>query len=212
MESILKPADFYTKEFACGENTITRGYLENLPCSFCTQEVTDEQMQRIVDEAEAESLSRITHDMDEDYIEDIRFQQLESALVRHNVPYYEDIVTAYHGTPNPNVQFSTDGNRVIYFTDGRNIAGAFARAEGRGGLLRGESPTLIQARIVIRNPLIIHTDEEWMQVADSTTIDKQALIAQGYNSIVCSNETGVFYYVVFDKSDCQIIQKETIKP
>lgn len=210
------PTDFYEKEFKRGNSTISRRELESMPIPFYTAEVTDEQMQTIIDETDAETRSRWriskhrSIDFDNEEIDNAWWEELEHAVIRQRVPYYEDVVPAYHGTPNPQVQFSTDGNRVIYFTDDRAVAEDFARAEGRGGLLAGEVPTLIHARIILRNPYIIKTEEEWMNIADDTVIHKQELIIQGYDSILYRNEMEVTYYAIFDLNDCKIIQRETI--
>lgn len=83
--------EFYSKIFSCGKSYTTRGYLESLPCPFYTKDVTDEQMQKIIDEAESEAEARIAEDMTEGYAGDIRFRQLENTLIRYGVPYYEDI-------------------------------------------------------------------------------------------------------------------------
>lgn len=210
------PTDFYEKEFKCRNSTISRGKLEGLPCPFYTAELTDEQMQTIIDETDAETRSRWRIspvqfiDFDNEEYDDAWWEELEKAVLRQNVPYYEDIVPAYHGTPNPNVQFLTNENRVIYFTDDRSIAEHFARAEDRGGLLAGEIPMLIHARIILRHPYVINTEEEWMEIADDTVIHKKGLIAQGYDSILHRNEAGVAYYAIFDANNCKIIQRENI--
>ena len=210
------PTDFYEKEFKCGNSSISRGNLEGLPCPFYTAELSDEQMQTVIDETDAETRSRWrippgqAIDFNNEEYDDVWWEELEKAVLRQNVPYYEDIVPVYHGTPNPDVQFLTDENRVIYFTDNRTIAEHFARAEDRGGLLTGEVPTLIHARIILRHPYVINTEEEWMEIADDTVIRKKELIAQGYDSILHRNEVGVAYYAIFDVNNCKIIQRENI--
>lgn len=207
---------FYQQEFICGNSVLTRWYLEGLPCPFCTEGTTDSQMQTIIDQTDAETRALLgippgqPIDFSNDEQDDLWFSVLEDTVLRQRIPYYEDIFTAYHGTPNPEVKFSTEGGRVIYFTSDRDVAEGFAHAEGRGGLLPGEAPTIVHVKLVLRNSLVLATEEDWMRMADSTAIDKQQLIAQGYDSILCRNEKDVAYFVVFDSSDCQILKKEPI--
>ncbi|BFK46590.1 hypothetical protein I180019D1_20000 [Alistipes sp. i18-0019-D1] len=211
------PQEFYQKEFVCGNSSITRGELEELPCPFFTAEVTDEQMQAIIDETDAETklcwrlpTNRPINFGNNRYSE-TWWKELECAANRHHVPYYEDISLAYHGTPDPNVEFSTDGRRVIYFTDDHAKAEQFARAEGRGGLFPGETATVIHTRITLRNPYVVQTEQKWLQMADDTVIDKAELSAKGYDGILYCDENNVNTYVVFNSSDCKIIQKETLQ-
>ena len=138
--------DFYTREFRCGNSYVSRKELEGFPCPFCTKDTTDAQMQRIVEEADAaiRACWRIPADQPIDFKndeqDDTRWTELENAAVRQRIPYYGDIIEpVYHGSPDPGLQFSTDGGRVVYFTDRRTVAEEFARAEGRGGLRPGEA-------------------------------------------------------------------------
>lgn len=89
--------EFYDKEFTCGQSCITRGELESLPCPFCTDNVTDEQMQTIIDQTDGETRSRMRInsdqplDLDDDKTSEVWWEQLEAAVNRQNIPYYEDI-------------------------------------------------------------------------------------------------------------------------
>ena len=207
--------DFYTREFRCGNSYISRQELEGFSCPFCTKDTTDAQMQHIVDEADAATRAswRIPVgqpiDFQNDDQDDTWWSELEKAAVGQGIPYYEDIIEpVYHGTPDSSVRFSTAGDRVIYFTDSRIVAEEFARAEGRGGLHPGEKPTLIRARITLRTPYVVRSEEEWMKKADNMVIDKQKWIDQGYDGLCYRNEAGVAYYAVFHSSDCEILDRE----
>ena len=120
------------------------------------------------------------------------------------------VFTAYHGTPSPHVNLTTAGERVVYFTDDREIAANFAFAIDRGGLLSGETPTLIHARIVLDNPRVL-CDNEWEAVADDTNIDKAELIAQGYDGIVCMDVLEPTYIVAFHEHQFEILKREPLK-
>lgn len=88
---------FYHKEYKCGEQSITRGELESLPCPFYTADVTDKQMQAIVDDATLEtrdrfSLSNVSEiDMENDRQSEVWWAELEKAVCARNIPYYEDL-------------------------------------------------------------------------------------------------------------------------
>lgn len=83
---------FYNKVF--GTVQLTRRELEELPCPFCTKDISDEVMQQIVSEAE-EEIKKWDYDDDNEELEfkyeDIRLREIEEATVRHKVPYYEDL-------------------------------------------------------------------------------------------------------------------------
>lgn len=209
--------DFYTRKFRCDSSYVNRQELEGFPCPFCTKDTTDAQMQRIVDEADAaiRACWRISADQPIDFKDDGQddtwWQELENAAVRQGILYYDDIIEpVYHGTPDPSVQFSTDGNRVIYFTDSRTVAEEFARAEGRGGLRPGEAATLLHARITLRHLYVVRSEEEWLSGADDANIDMQKWVAQGYDGICYRNEHGVTYYAVFDAGTCEIMKREIL--
>lgn len=116
---------------------------------------------------------------------------------------------AYHGTPNSNVRLITAGDRVAYFTDNRNVASEFAFCVGRGGLLSGESATLLHAKIILQRPLVL-CDNEWEDIADATNIDKQKLLSQGYDGIVCMNVLEPTYIVAFHEHQFEIIKREKL--
>lgn len=92
--------DYYTKEFVCGQSSITRGELESFPCPFCTDDATDDMMQRIIDETEAETKCRMRKihreecSSDDEYKEirdSIWWKELEGLVVAAGIPYYEDL-------------------------------------------------------------------------------------------------------------------------
>ena len=209
--------DFYTRKFRCGNSYVSRQELEGFSCPFCTKETTDAQMQRIVEEADAATRAcwRIPADQPIDFKNDEQddtwWTELENAAVRQGIPYYEDIIEpVYHGTPDPGVRFTTDDERVIYFTDSRTVAEEFARAEGRGGLRPGEAAMLIHARITLRHLHVIRFEEEWLSGADDANIDKRKWMAEGYDGICYRNEHDVTYYAVFNVGDCEIIRREIL--
>ena len=209
--------DFYTRKFCCGNSYVSREKLEGFPCLFCMKGTTDAQMQRIVEEADAATRAcwRIPADQPIDFKNDEQddtwWTELENAAVRQGIPYYDDIIgPVYHGSPDPGVQFSTEGGRVVYFTDSRTVAEEFAHAEGRGGLWPGEAATLIHARITLRHLHVIRSEEEWLSGADDANIDKQKWMAEGYDGIRYRNEHGVTYYAVFDAGNCEILKRESL--
>lgn len=97
------PQEFYQKEFVCGNSSITPGELEGLPCPFCPAAVTDAQMQAIVKETDAETKLRWRLptdgpiDFDNDRYNETWWDELEKAVLKHRVPYYDDIIEAYRG-------------------------------------------------------------------------------------------------------------------
>lgn len=96
MEQIISQ-EFYTKEFNCGNSVISRQELESLPCPFCTAEVTDKQMQAIIDDTDFETKCAYKIPLDQpidfsnDRYSERWWSELESAVLRQNVPYYEDL-------------------------------------------------------------------------------------------------------------------------
>lgn len=90
-----KDADFYDKVFSYGTSELSRQELEELPVPFCTENVTDQQMERIVFETETETRSRLRLndgekiDFENDKHREIWWEELEQAVRRQNIPYYE---------------------------------------------------------------------------------------------------------------------------
>lgn len=87
-------APFYNKVFAFGKTQLTRRELEDLPCPFCTKDVSDEVMLKIVSEADTEINTWDYDDNNEELefkYEDIRIREIGEAAVRCKVPYYEDL-------------------------------------------------------------------------------------------------------------------------
>ncbi|CDN31890.1 hypothetical protein BN938_1810 [Mucinivorans hirudinis] len=89
--------EYYDKEFTCTESSITRGELESLPCPFCTDGVSDETMQNIINLTD-NATKQIVRERnlegininDETYYE-IWWAELESAVIHFKIPYYEDL-------------------------------------------------------------------------------------------------------------------------
>ena len=96
-EPELPPKDdaFYDKVFTCGQSELSRRELESLPEPFDTYHVTDEEMEQIVYETEMETRDRLRLgkrkpiDFDNDRHSEIWWEEMEKAVVRHGVPYYE---------------------------------------------------------------------------------------------------------------------------
>lgn len=85
---------FYNKVFSSGTTQLTRRELEEMPCPFCTKEISNEIMQRIVSDADREIKEWYCDDDNDDLefkSEDIRIREIEDAAVLHKVPYYEDL-------------------------------------------------------------------------------------------------------------------------
>lgn len=96
MEQIVSQ-EFYTKEFTCGNSVISRQELESLPCPFYTAEVTDEQMQTIIDNTDLATKYAYKLPLDQpidfnnDRYTERWWSELENAVLQQNVPYYEDM-------------------------------------------------------------------------------------------------------------------------
>lgn len=97
-EPELPPKDdaFYDKVFTCGQSKLSRRDLESLPAPFDTYHVTDEQMEQIVRETEMGTRDRLRLgekepiDFENDRHSAIWWEEMGKAVVRHDVPYYED--------------------------------------------------------------------------------------------------------------------------
>lgn len=87
---------FYDKIFAYGKSELSRRELESMPVPFDTYNVTDEQMEEIVQETEQETRDRLrlgengSIDLENDRHSEIWWEEMEKTVVRHGVPYYED--------------------------------------------------------------------------------------------------------------------------
>lgn len=96
MEQIISQ-EFYTKEFTCGNSVISRQELESLPCPFYMKEVTDDQMQAIIDYTDfaTKRYYKLPLDQPIDFNNNKYSErwwiELESAVLQQNVPYYEDL-------------------------------------------------------------------------------------------------------------------------
>jgi len=89
--------NFYVQEFFSGAISISRGELESLPCPFCTKEVTDEDMQTIIDMTCQQTKIRMglreedTIELSDNKVNEIWWEELEQTVIAFNVPYYEGI-------------------------------------------------------------------------------------------------------------------------
>lgn len=89
--------EFYDRIFKYGQSQLSRGELESLPVPFCTKDVTDEQMENIVMDTELDTRDRLRLnegepiDFENDRHSEVWWEEMEAAVCRHNVPYYEDI-------------------------------------------------------------------------------------------------------------------------
>ena len=83
-----------SKEFVCGLTSISRQLLEELPCPFNTEGVSDETMQRIALSVEIDMKEWYEWQSDgsvtDDKVNEVWWQHLEAACVREKIPYYED--------------------------------------------------------------------------------------------------------------------------
>lgn len=89
--------EFYDRNFTYSDTTLSRADLESLPCPFCTENITDEQMEVIAFETDSLTKERLRlsdneHiDFDNDKHSEVWWEELEAAVNRQNVPYYEDL-------------------------------------------------------------------------------------------------------------------------
>lgn len=87
--------DFYNKEFTYSNSSITRGKLESLPCLFCTENVTDLEMQFIIGYTHQHTCDkyRLRYadpiDFENDQISATWWEKLEE-VCRAFMPYCED--------------------------------------------------------------------------------------------------------------------------
>ena len=87
---------FYDKIFVCGKSELSRGELESLPVPFDTYDVTDGQMEEIMQETEQETRNRLrlgeneSVDPENDRHSEVWWEEMEKTVVRHGVPYHED--------------------------------------------------------------------------------------------------------------------------
>ena len=94
---MTKTNDFYAREFFSGSTTISRSELESLPCPFCTDKVTDQQMQAIIERTCQQVKIRMglsdseAIDLSDDKMDEIWWEELERTVVASGVPYCEDM-------------------------------------------------------------------------------------------------------------------------
>lgn len=75
-------------------------------------------MQEIITQTDVETRTRLKLN-DEEHINfdnerhnEAWWEELEAAVNGQNVPYYEDLLDVYHGTPDPEVEFSRKETRL----------------------------------------------------------------------------------------------------
>lgn len=89
--------EFYDRNFTYSDTILSRADLESLPCPFCTENITDEQMEIIAFETDSATRERLRlsgneHiDFDNDKHSEVWWEELEAAANRQNIPYYEDL-------------------------------------------------------------------------------------------------------------------------
>lgn len=207
---------FYDQEFTYGDSKLSRRDLESLPEPFCTEDVTDEQMQEIITQTDVETRTRLKLD-DEEHIDfenerhnEAWWEELEAAVNGQNVPYYEDLLDVYHGTPDPEVVFFTKGDQTIHFTDDRAEAEEYAYDEKNGGIGPNDLPVLIHARIHMKHPYLITDPQEWAELIANNEVDKKKY--EGYDGpCFTDEETEVSYYILFDARNCKITEREILE-
>lgn len=92
-----KEQAFYDKIFRYGQSELSRGELESMPVPFRTYDITDEQMEDIVMDTELDTRERlrldegVPIDFENDHHSEVWWEEMEAAVRRHNVPYYEDL-------------------------------------------------------------------------------------------------------------------------
>ncbi len=95
-ERVPREQAFYDKIFVCGKSELSRGELESLPVPFDTYDVTDGQMEEIMQETELETRERLrlgeneSVDPENDRHSEVWWEEMEKTVVRHGVPYHED--------------------------------------------------------------------------------------------------------------------------
>lgn len=88
--------EFYSKEFIYGSSSLSRGELESLPCPFCTENVTDEQMEAIVRQTELETKAAMginsneSLNMKDNRTSEVWWEEMEAAVRQQGIPYQED--------------------------------------------------------------------------------------------------------------------------
>ncbi len=93
----MKNEEFYNQEFVYFDSVLSRSDLESLPVPFCTENVTDDQMKVIVVETDLNTRARLRlsddeHiDLNNDRHSEVWWEEMEAAVNRQNVPYYEDL-------------------------------------------------------------------------------------------------------------------------
>ena len=93
----MKNEEFYNQEFVYFDTGLRRSDLESLPVPFCTENVTDDQMKVIVVETDLNTRARLRlsddeHiDLNNDRHSEVWWEEMEAAVNRQNVPYYEDL-------------------------------------------------------------------------------------------------------------------------
>lgn len=90
---------YYDKIFRAGDSELSRGELESLPCPFCTDNVSDDTMQKIVEIIDSSTRDRLRigpddHiDFENDFHSRIWWEEMEAVVCEFDIPYYEDLET-----------------------------------------------------------------------------------------------------------------------
>ena len=88
---------YYDKIFRAGDSELSRGELESLPCPFCTDNVSDETMQSIVEITNRSTRERLQLADNEhinfgnDSHSKIWWEEMEAVVCEFGIPYYEDL-------------------------------------------------------------------------------------------------------------------------
>lgn len=89
--------EFYEKVFQCGQTSITRADLEELPCPFCTENITDEKMELLAGTTEATTRHELglfgqeQYDWENESHREVWWRNLEESAIALGIPYHEDI-------------------------------------------------------------------------------------------------------------------------
>lgn len=101
----------------------------------------------------------------------------------------------FHGTRTKDFNPSFEGHKVLYLTDSLDMAYRFATANDCGGLTKEESAHIFEVGIKCNSPRIVNEDE-WEEIADICNIDKEGLIRDGFDCVMCTNSSNCTYVAV----------------
>ena len=135
------------------------------------------------------------------------------SIAQEKTNHGEVNATAYHGSQSDNIKFRDD--YPLYLTDDKELAIDFAKGYNFNyELLDGETPTVYSFRIKMKNPLYIHTEDEYENYMLDTNWDTelvQDIIDNGYDGMVYEEEGHPTYYMLFNpKEQAKIIDREIL--